>query len=75
MSPRSDRWCALLASLVLLSAGAVPAAESTDPSPEMRREMAAAHEKLAVCLKSTRPFALCREEMMKSCQHMKGAVR
>jgi hypothetical protein len=42
------------------------------PTPEMRREMAGAHRKLADCLESDRPFGECREEMMKRCRSLMG---
>lgn len=42
------------------------------PSKEMREKMAAMHEKMAACLRSDKPFAECRQEMMKSCQTMMG---
>jgi hypothetical protein len=39
---------------------------------EQRRQMADAHEKMAACLRSERPLADCREELMKSCQQAMG---
>jgi Spy/CpxP family protein refolding chaperone len=41
------------------------------PTPEMRQNMAEMHQKMADCLKSERPMAECRKEMMKNCP-MKG---
>jgi hypothetical protein len=50
----------------------VQAAEPTAPTPtkEARATMAAAHEKMATCLRSDRPFAECRTEMQKSAPMM-----
>ena len=38
--------------------------EHKEPTKEERQEMAAAHEKMAVCLKSDRPIDECFKEMM-----------
>ena len=40
------------------------------PSREMRAKMASAHEQMAACLRSDRPFAACHEEMMKQHEMM-----
>jgi hypothetical protein len=45
---------------------------SKQPTPEMRQKMAAAHDKMATCLRSDRPVKECREEMMESCHKMMG---
>ena len=37
------------------------------PSPEHRAKMADAHEKMAACLRSTRPIDECHAEMKKAC--------
>lgn len=39
---------------------------------EQRQKMADAHEKMAVCLRSTKPFSDCHEEMMKACKDGMG---
>ena len=70
MKNRTSRWYGLVAALVLLGGGAAFAAG--DPSPEMRQQMAAVHQKMADCLKSARPIAECRTEMMSSCRAMMG---
>ncbi len=41
-----------------------------EPSPEDRAKMAAAHEKMAACLRSTKPMKECRTEMKKACEGM-----
>ena len=75
MTSRTSRWCAGIAAVALLSvspAFAADPAKPSDPSPEARQQMAAAHQKMADCLKSDRPIAECRTEMMKSCHDMMG---
>ena len=53
--------------------GSVPAAPTPPmPSKEMRAKMASVHEEMATCLRSEKPFAECRNEMMKSCQQLSG---
>lgn len=42
---------------------------ATGPSAESRAEMAAAHEKMAACLRSTRPIGECHAEMKKNHHH------
>ena len=39
---------------------------------EQRMKMADAHEKMAVCLKSTRTMDDCHDEMMKACEDNMG---
>jgi len=56
---------------VLVLAAALPAL-AADPTPEQRQKMAEVHQKMAECLKSTKPFSECREEMMQSCRGMTG---
>lgn len=60
-----------LASASVWAADAPPAKDPV-PTKEMRAKMAVAHEKMAVCLRSDRPVAECRQEMMHSCQQMSG---
>ena len=74
----TSRIYALLAALALVQAAAALAAEPATgapsaPSPEVRQQMATVHQKMADCLRSERPFAECRSEMMKSCTEMAGA--
>ncbi len=51
--------------------GGTPSAASDkkEPTPEQRAEMADTHQRMADCLRSTRPFKECRAEMKKSCKH------
>ena len=43
------------------------ATTSSPPTPQMREKMAALHEKMAQCLRSTRPFDECRNQMRQQC--------
>jgi len=77
MRSRTSRWCALIAAFALVSASAALAADPeaappSAPTAETRDQMAAVHQKMAECLRSERPLAECRAEMMKSCHDMKG---
>jgi hypothetical protein len=75
MTSRTSRWCARIAVLALLSVIPAFAAEPekpSDPSPEARQQMASVHQKMAECLRSDRPIAECRAEMLKSCHEMMG---
>ena len=45
---------------------------SMQMTPEQRQNMAAAHDKMAACLRSEKPMTECRSEMMKSCKDMMG---
>lgn len=44
-----------------------PETSDATPTREMRNQMAAMHDKVAACLRSDRPFAECRSEMMEGC--------
>lgn len=74
----SSRWIevALFAMLIAGAAAAFAADEpkATPPAPskEMREQMASAHEKMASCLRSDKPFADCRSEMQTNCKSMMG---
>jgi len=68
-----SRQLLLVAVVAVGSAGAWAAQAQTPPSRQMREQMAAAHEKMAACLRSDRDIAVCRNEMHKSCQAMMGA--
>ena len=46
--------------------------DMADMSPEMRKQMAAEHQKMADCLNSTKPMSECKKEMMEECPMMKG---
>ena len=70
ITPRTTSW--LVAAALAIAATNLCAAQGQPPAPskEMREKMAAAHEKMAVCLRSSRDIAECRTEMRKSCQAM-----
>ena len=77
MTNRTTRWLAGVAAIVLLSASAALAADPAKappaaPTAAEREQMAAAHQKMADCLKSDRPMSECKSEMMKSAHGMKG---
>lgn len=42
--------------------------KNPEMSTEQRRRMSDVHEKMAVCLRSSRPVAECRSDMMEGCQ-------
>jgi hypothetical protein len=73
---RRKQWIAFLAGALLCAGAAqakdVPRADEPEPTPEMRRNMAAVHEQMAACLASERPMAECRDEMHRSCQERVG---
>ena len=78
MTLRTIHSRAMIAALVLLASSSALAAEPkksapAEPSPEVRQQMAAVHQKMADCLKSDRPMADCRAEMANSCKQMVGA--
>ena len=75
---RTSLLYGMIAALALVQASAALSAEPAkaapaDPTPEARQQMAAVHQKMADCLRSERPFAECRSEMMTSCKDMMGA--
>ena len=71
---------ALIACIVLFSSGAALGADEgksapagpVAPTPAARQQMAAIHEKMAACLRSDRPIADCRAEMLATCQATMG---
>jgi hypothetical protein len=68
---------AIASVLLIIGAGAAiaadpPAANHPAPSKEMREKMATVHEQMAACLRSDKPIADCRSQMMKSCQDTMG---
>lgn len=76
MSTPSDNvlW-SLVASMLI--AGCAAAADQQPPADlppgtEMRAKMASLHERMAACLRSERPLADCRTEMMRDCQELMG---
>lgn len=51
---------------------AAPPAGMKTPTPEMRATMAAAHERMAACLRSEKPVADCHAAMQAQCSSMMG---
>lgn len=81
MSARVSRGSAWNLILALLANAGTTAAFAADlpagaqqpaPSKEMREKVATLHEQMAACLRSEKPFAECRAQMMKSCQSTMG---
>jgi len=77
MTSRTHRWYGLIAALALAAVSPALAADPeksapSEPSPEVRQQMAAVHQKLADCLRSDRPIAECKAEMKTSCHEMMG---
>jgi len=70
MNRRSSHWIVTLA--LLASAGPTWAADAKKPPPpeptaEQRHNMADVYQKMAECLRSTRPITECRSEMATAC--------
>lgn len=68
----------LVAAPVALLGGPSLAAEEAPPAPapptaEQREKLAVAHEQMAACLRSEKPFEVCHAEMRASCQQTMGA--
>jgi hypothetical protein len=67
---------------ILASASALSAEKSktmgkgmdmgAETTTEQRQKMAAMHEHMAICLRSDKPMAECKKEMMKSCEDSMG---
>jgi hypothetical protein len=77
MTNRTDRFLAPVVAIALLFAPAAFAADPAKaptpaPTAEQREQMAAAHQKMAECLRSDRPTSDCRADMMKNAHGMKG---
>jgi hypothetical protein len=49
-----------------------PSVDHGTPSKEMREKMAGLHEQMAACLRSDKPVADCRSQMMKGCEGIMG---
>jgi hypothetical protein len=64
-------FVALCVSPVTMTFAAEPP-PSAAPSKDMREKMAAAHDKMAACLRSDRELADCRREMQRTCSDMMG---
>ena len=72
MCRRSSRWIVALALLALASAWPTWAADAKktpppEPTTEQRQKVAEVYQKIAECLRSTRPMAECRSEMATAC--------
>ncbi len=52
-----------------------PPAGIAAPSREMREKMAEVHDKMAACLRSDKPIAVCHREMMQNCRAALGVRR
>ena len=63
----------LAASSALAADKATTPAKAPQMTAEQRSKMADLHEKMAACLRSTRPISECHDEMMKGCQETMGA--
>jgi hypothetical protein len=76
--PSNRRAGNVIASVLLIMGASAafavdpPAADHGTPSKEMREKMASLHEQMAACLRSDKPIADCRSQMMKSCEDMMG---
>lgn len=54
------------------AAESAPKESSTAPSKELREQMAKAHEKMALCLRSETSVHDCHDQMRAQCQDMKN---
>lgn len=75
---RTKLRLALVAMGVALLGGPALAADEAPPAPappsaEQREKLAVAHEQMAACLRSEKPFEECRAAMHASCQQTMGA--
>jgi len=55
-----------------LLAACQAAAPRPSAVPAERQEMAAMHDRVARCLRSSQPLAACRQEMIRHCESMKA---
>ena len=74
MKAGRSRSCAWIVTVSLVAGGAAFAADpqSGTPDPAQRQKMAEIHERMAACLRTDRPFEVCRAEMRESCQTAMG---
>ena len=77
MTRKSTFLCAIVAGVTLISSGIVSGADAqqsgpADPSPASRQKMADVHQKMSICLRSDKPIAECRADMLKNCQDLMG---
>ncbi|HEY0682274.1 MAG TPA: hypothetical protein VGD45_08095 [Steroidobacter sp.] len=69
----ASRYIYPIATVLLGAATTTFAAEPpSTPTKEMRANMAAAHERMAACLRSDRAFTDCQKEMQQNCSEMMG---
>lgn len=54
------------------SGGAKAAKDEAEVTAEQRSKMASVHEKMAACLRSTKPISECRDEMHGQCEESMG---
>lgn len=69
--------CAVVAGIMLAGSGVTFGADAQqtappDPSPASRQKMAEVHQRMATCLRSDKPIAECRSDMLKNCQDLMG---
>jgi hypothetical protein len=62
---------ALIGGRIVLGAD-VQQSGTADPSPASRQKMAEVHQKMSICLRSDKPIAECRSDMLKNCQDLMG---
>lgn len=62
---------ALMGVALALLAGCQSAPPRSSTVPAERLEMAAMHERVAKCLRSSQPLDTCRQEMARHCESMK----
>ncbi len=77
---KSVSACALLYALLIPTAASAeeksssaPAANHMAATPEMKKDMADMHQKMADCLRTDKSMQDCHGEMMKDCQGAKAA--
>ena len=63
---------AMLAGSALAEDKGTTQTKAPQMTTEQRGKMADLHEKMAACLRSTRPISECHDEMMKGCQETMG---
>ena len=79
MNRRPSHWTVTLALLALAFAAPTWAADAKKTSPpeptaEQRQKMAEVYQKMADCVRSTRPMTECRSEMVAACHSIGGGV-
>lgn len=69
--------CSFVAGIILAGSGVALGADPqqnapADPNPASRQKMAEVHQRMATCLRSDKPIAECRSDMLKNCQDLMG---